>query len=148
MEKTQLQLRIETQAATQRTFPIQTYFIDLQGYQDTPFLDAGHEITRYISEEQVKTNKEAVQARLAHMEFGREYVDIINEYVNSKNKFFGGLKRKLKLTKIKWRNIDLMQKAINKALEEKGGLVRLMLEDKIGVIISQAATNKSHSNNF
>jgi len=119
MDKTQLQLRIETSVRNNTSYPINTYFIDLGGYGERLF---SNELL-LLTEEDIKTGetfkdiKPAVQARLAHMDFGEVFCDIINRYKNSN--FLLRKYANIKIRGIRIRNNYLMAKVMMRIIRRK-----------------------------
>jgi len=120
MDKTQLQLRIEASARNNAGYPINTYFIDLRGYRKSLFSNE----PSLLTEDDIKTGetpkdiKPAVQARLAHMDFGEVFVDTLNRYKNSN--FLLRKYANIKIMGIQIRNNYLMTKAMIKTIKRKG----------------------------
>jgi len=130
MERTQLQMRVETTARTGKIYPAGTYFVDTRDYRNRPFVEgvvlSGYipfakiqiPLSRYLSEQEVKSERCALQARLAHMGFEYECADVLQKYAGR-----SGLKRtigNIKLNLIRRRNYRLMEKAVSKAMKIKG----------------------------
>jgi hypothetical protein len=149
MDKTQLQLRIEASVRNNTSYPQNTYFIDLKGYRERPFSDEYGPRPELLTEDDIKTGETleditpAIQARLAHMDFGEVFVDYLSRYSCSNNFLF----RKygdIKIIAIQIRNNHLMNKARAKAIKRKG-LSNLLAKNVFPTLIYHFVeqTNKS-----
>jgi len=124
MDKTQLQLRIEASVSINSSYPINSYFIDLREYRERPFLNEYELTPSLLTEDDIKTGethkdiRPAVQARLAHMDFGKVFVDTLNRYKNSN--FLLRKYANIKIMGIQIRNNYLMTKAKIKTIRRKG----------------------------
>ena len=130
--QTQLQLRILASAKNNRGYDCHTHFFDLKGYRDTPFLEKGSLEEGVLSESQVKSGKsyeeisDALQSRLAYMEFEDTLMESIKDYQQNSSLF----KKAYEIAKITWiqmRNARLRSKAVSKAVKRNGGWSRAVL---------------------
>lgn len=83
---------------------------------------------KYLSEEEVKNTDNGLQAHLAEMDSDR----IVYAYMLSRNKnFLGKIKGRLNYFREEMKLNNLKEDAINEAVKNCGGLLKLILKDKI-----------------
>jgi len=136
MEKTQLQMRIESSVRTGKTYPSNIHFVDTKKDRNKPFLTKRDPYSRYITEDEVKTAKTyeeirpAIQSRLAQMEYPEDYLTLLKEYKFNDSKI-GKLKARFNLEIIGSRNLGLKNKAIKNTIKRKGGILKLIWQESI-----------------
>jgi len=157
MERTQLQRRIEASARTNSTHPQNTYFIDTQEYSNKPFINEGDFLLRCLSEKDVKTGnsyddiKPAIQSRLAHMEYRKDFCNILNKYNRHDSSLAKRVIGKLKIIGINLRNSRLHERVVKQYVKRNGGykfLFHKSLESsRIDLLFALGSIRKKEYNN-
>ncbi len=98
------------------------------GFNKTHYLSKNSFYKGYLFEDEIKNTNAGLQAHLAEMNFDRE----LNKYFDvSKKKFLGKIRAGFYYGSLCLKYQNLKDKAINEAVENRGGLFNLILERKI-----------------
>lgn len=135
-------MRIESSVRTGASYSPDTFFIDTNNYHKKPFLSENNHYAQYVSEEEVNSSNEALQARLAHMEYGEDICKIAREYFAADSSRIDRFIGHIKVIALHRKNRRLMDKAIGTAIKRKGGLVYMVTEDMFKMLPLLCGQNK------
>lgn len=98
------------------------------GFSKSKYLYANNAYQDYLTEEEVKNTNAGLRAHLAEMNFDSE----LSRYFELKNKkFLGKFRSRVYYSLLQLKHGNLRDNAVNEAVENRGGLMKMVLEKKI-----------------